>query len=395
MAAPELELGGADGPFGIAVSGGGDSTALLLAAQARGLAARAATVDHGLRPGSAAEADRVRALCARFGVPHDVLPLGLTDGPALQARARAARYAALGAWARRHRLPAVLLGHTLDDVAETFLMRLADGVGLDGLAAMAPRFERDGAVFLRPLLGARRAALRAHLSALGIEAIEDPSNAEPRFERARVRAMLAGSEIAPEQIAASAAALRAVRRSVEARTRAVAAEIAAQDRGDWRVERSGLDGLLADDPEQARRLLLALIRDVGGGDHPPRRAEQGEMMRRVAARKPATLAGCLLVPEAGALRVAREPAAAARAADVPPGAVWDGRWRITAPPGAAAGLRVGALGAAVVSLDWRRSGLPRRSLMASPAVRDGGRLVAAPVAAPEDGWSAEVLRRRI
>lgn len=391
MAAPELDLDPGAGPFGVAVSGGADSLALLLACHAAGLAARAATVDHGLRPESADEAGFVAALCAARGIPHDTLRLDLADGPALQARAREARYAALADWAGAHGLRAVLLGHTADDVAEGFVMRLADGAGLDGLAAMEPRIERCGAVFLRPILGASRAGTLAHVRSEGVEPVEDPTNTDPRFERARVRRLLSQLGIDTAQVAASAAALRAVRRSVDARTRALVARAVRLDRGDWLIARDDWEALLRDDPEQARRVLLSGLRAIGGRPHPPRRAEQEELMRRVAAARTATLAGCLLTFVAGALRLAREPAAAAAAPDADPGAIWDGRWRVLAPPGAPPGARVRALGAAISELDWRDAGLPRRSAMAGPSVWQGGTLLAAPLLGHGAGWRAELV----
>ncbi len=126
------------GTPGVAVSGGGDSTALLIIAvrwageRGRGIAA--ATVDHGLRAESAAEAAGVAAHCARLGIPHQILRAGnLRDaGGNLSAAAREARFALLGDWARAQGLSAVLLGHTMDDQAETVMMRLARGSGAEG-----------------------------------------------------------------------------------------------------------------------------------------------------------------------------------------------------------------------------------------------------------------------
>ena len=128
------------GPVAVAVSGGGDSVALLLLLQETGARPLAAvTVDHGLRPESAAEAAAVAALCSARGIAHTLLrweePAGAGN---LQARAREARRRLIGDWARGRGIGAVALGHTLDDQAETFLLRLARGSGVDGLSGMAP-----------------------------------------------------------------------------------------------------------------------------------------------------------------------------------------------------------------------------------------------------------------
>jgi tRNA(Ile)-lysidine synthase len=161
----------ADRDVTCAVSGGADSTALLALAVAAGCRATAVHVDHGLRPGSAAEADSVAANAARLGAAFEAVRVDVADGPNLEARARAARYAVLPA--------AVLTGHTADDQAETILGNLLRGSGLDGLAGMGP--DRH------PLLGLRRSETRAVCADLDLPIVEDPSNADPRHRRNRIR----------------------------------------------------------------------------------------------------------------------------------------------------------------------------------------------------------------
>lgn len=210
-----------DRAFGVAVSGGADSLALLLlSAAAFPGAVVAATVDHGLREESADEAAMVGALCAKLGVPHEVLPVTLPPGN-LQARAREARYAALGDWAfgsiaealrdapHRRRAGWVATGHQRDDVAEGFLLRARRGAGVAGLAAVAPRRAGPDGGYVRPLLGWSRAELAGIVVAAGIDPVDDPSNHDPRFDRARIRALIAGSDELPaERLAQAAANLR-------------------------------------------------------------------------------------------------------------------------------------------------------------------------------------------
>jgi tRNA(Ile)-lysidine synthase len=155
-----------------AVSGGADSLALVALATEAGCAVTAIHVDHGIRDGSAAEVDLVAAAAARFGARFEARTCAVERGPNLEARARAARYAALP--------PGVLTGHTADDQAETVLLNLLRGAGLDGLAGM-----RAG--FRRPLLGLRRAETSALCAELGLEPFDDPSNRDPRHRRNRVR----------------------------------------------------------------------------------------------------------------------------------------------------------------------------------------------------------------
>lgn len=200
----------ADRPIGVAVSGGPDSMALLvLAALAFPDAIVAATVDHGLRDGSADEARMVGREAAVLGVPHDILPVTQPiAGASLQAQARGARYAALAGWADQRRTMAVATAHHADDQAETFLMRAARGSGITGLSAIRPTTAVAGVAVVRPLLGWRRAALRAIVRRAGVPFVDDPANADLRHDRTRFRRLLDGNEwLDPPALARTAAAV--------------------------------------------------------------------------------------------------------------------------------------------------------------------------------------------
>lgn len=195
-----------DRRLGLAVSGGPDSLALLaLAAEAYPGAVAAATVDHGLRPEAADEARHVAAICRRLDVPHAILAPEEPIGGNIQSAARAARYALLEAWREDEGLGWIATAHHADDQLETILMRLMRGSGVDGLSAIRPV---NGAV-IRPLLGMRKAELVAHAAARGLEAMADPSNADPAFDRVRVREALRGfPDFDPERLSRSVDALR-------------------------------------------------------------------------------------------------------------------------------------------------------------------------------------------
>lgn len=208
----------------IAVSGGPDSMALLALAHAAWPGqVIAATVDHGVRAGSADEAAMVAGWCATLphqvgrpeGISHDILrpakPLGAAN---VQAAARAARYALLTDWAIAHGATMLATAHHADDQAETFLMRAARGSGLAGLSGIRPKrdiathrphdgYPRGGVVavydtwtipLIRPLLGWRRGELRALVDAAGVPFVDDPSNADERYDRTRFRRLLAENE---------------------------------------------------------------------------------------------------------------------------------------------------------------------------------------------------------
>jgi tRNA(Ile)-lysidine synthase len=177
----------------VAASGGPDSTALLLMAAdwARQVGRPpifAATVDHGLRPDSAQEAETVAVWSAALGVPHQILKWDEKPTTRIQERAREARYALLEDCARRVDASILLTAHHADDQSETVLFRLARGSGVAGLAGMAQRTRRGDLLHLRPFLDVEKAALVAWCERQGHPWLTDPSNSDPRFARARLRA---------------------------------------------------------------------------------------------------------------------------------------------------------------------------------------------------------------
>lgn len=381
------------GRLGLAVSGGSDSVALLvLAVQALGPSRLAAvTVDHGLRPEAAAEAAGVGALCARLGVAHTVLRWEGPGGGNLQAAARAGRLRLIADWARAAGIGDVVLAHTRDDQAETVLMNLGRGSGVDGLSAMPARRRALGVAWWRPFLGVARAELRAVLSARGIGWAEDPSNADPRFLRARLRAALpglAGLGLTPVRLADLAGRMQAVRAVLDDAARAHLAAHVAERHGVALLAPGFFDGRV----ETVERALAALLRQLTGADHPPRL----DGLRRLIAARAGTLGGAVLRPHAGAWCLFREARAVA-GPGVPADAVWDRRCLAQAPPGAPASARIAALGAGGLATlgrqaraglhpHWRETGLPQAALAGLPAIWADGALIAAPLALWPQGW---------
>lgn len=185
-----------EGRLGLAVSGGPDSLALLsLAHTALPGHVAVATVDHGLRPESAAESALVGQICSELEVPHAALKVAVEPGN-IQAQARAARYAALAVWMEREGLEALATAHHADDQAETLLARLNRGSGVAGLAGVRARGIVPGTrlPLIRPLLGWRRTDLAEVVAAAGLIPVQDPSNSDDRFDRARIRKALAGAD---------------------------------------------------------------------------------------------------------------------------------------------------------------------------------------------------------
>ncbi len=395
------------GPFerppriAVAVSGGADSLALALFAdgwaRAMGGEAVALTVDHRLRPGSAAEARQVRRWLGARGLRHHILAWhGPRTDAGIQAAARAARYRLLAEWCARRGVLHLLLAHHRDDQAETLLLRLARGSGLDGLAAMAPVSELapvsigPGLRLLRPLLAVPKATLEAALRAAGQDWIEDPSNASDAFARVRLRRLmpaLAAEGMTAERLAATAARLARARAALDDSLAGLMAEAVALDPAGYaRVELSALRHAA---PELALRCLARCLMTIGGGAYTPRLERLERLHGELRALGPGgavvrTLAGCRIEARAGSALVCRETAAADAAETVAGGseAWWDGRFLLRlGGTGQARLARLGAEGwrqALRARPELRQGTIPAPARPALPALWDRSGLLEAP-----------------
>lgn len=257
-----------------AVSGGADSLALLVLAVEAGLTVTAIHVDHGLRVGSAAEAEVVSSAAARFGASFRSERAEVATGPNLEARGRAARYAVLP--------PGVLTGHTADDQAETVLLNVLRGAGLDGLAGI----RRDGR---RPLLDLRRHETEALCATLGLHPVHDPSNTDPAFRRNRVRHELVPllDDIAGRDVTA----VLARQAELLAEASDLLVELAAT------IDPTDAAALRTAPPALARLAVRSWLRATGGGGggggegHPPDSATVARVLDVAAGRSAATEVG--------------------------------------------------------------------------------------------------------
>jgi tRNA(Ile)-lysidine synthase len=360
------------------------------------------TVDHHLRPASGAEARLVADRAGALGFCHVVLDWQDPKPPTgLQAAARDARYGLMRDYLAAHGMTTLLVGHTRDDQAETLLMRLARGSGLDGLAAMASARALElrqgcGALrVLRPLLGFSKARLRATLEERGIAWMEDPSNAEPAFERTRWRAGRSDLEalgLSSEMLALSARRLERARAALEAITDdqcAAPGLVRTDPCGAFRIDRQRLREV----PEEiALRLMRRCIAAAGGLPEPPPLARLEGVVARVWARGPThadggwTLARAQIKARGNWVTVEREPgrlrppvAALSAGAKV----LWDGRFRVEIGRGLEGPIEVRALARTGFAELKRRGRVTKASpaLLLTPAFWRDSELIAVPTVA--------------
>lgn len=352
----------------VAVSGGSDSLALLLLlsrhlAASGGFPPVAVTVDHRLRPEAAEEAREVGRTCARIGVEHRVAAWeGTKPATGLSEAAREARHRLLAEAASQLGADFVVTGHTLDDQAETVAMRLRRGAGR-GEAGIAPATLFSGRCwFVRPLLGIRRAALRQFLNGIGQDWVEDPSNEDRRFERARLRPQLGEHEI--EDLAARAAKAAAAREEIGRRAARLIAFHASM----------AAPGLVRLDPAFAREqdheaslyALRILLATVGGTPQLPETGSTATLFARLAhAAGRATLSRAVVDMRKGGMFLHREGRGLPRprpfAADG-----WDGRFRLE---GVAPGAVVAPSGSETAPAEAGEISVPNLLLRAAHAAR--------------------------
>ena len=378
--APEI----GPGPLGLAVSGGGDSLAMLYAmaehAAAFGWVLSVATVDHGLRPEAADEARMVSQRCADLGIAHQTLRwdhAGAVSGNLMDA-ARRARYRLLADWAQG--LGRVAVAHTADDQAETVLMGLSRAAGLDGLAGLRPQWDVAGVRFLRPFLAVTRAEMQSYLADCGVVWVDDPTNDDMAFDRVKARrAMLAlrGLGVTPAKIARVARNLAAVQADLRGMVADAAARVVTEAAGALVFDRVGFSAL---PDEVARRLAQGALLWLSGEAYAPRGASVVRFVKAVRDGHGATLAGCRLLRGG---QVVREPRAAG--GPVPVGQVWDGRWRVQGPGGDVRALGADGLGQVP---DWRAQGISRDAALVLPGVWEGDKLIAAPLLRFGEGYTA-------
>lgn len=347
----------------------------------------ALTVDHGLRSNSTDEARQVGIWLRALGIDHHILTWTASKpATGIQAAARIARHALLLEWCRQAGVVHLLMAHHRDDQIETLLLRIGRGSGLDGLAGMSPVVERRDARILRPLLTVPHARLVALLVAENQPWVDDPSNKDFRYGRARIRNWLAvqpKEDLTATGIAVSAGRLARARRSLEVLTNShLARWVMLHPAGFAHCERAFLS---APDEIVIRSLTRVLV-TVSGAAYAPRQESVERLLDSMRGGGAGwTLGGCQIVVKASGILVWREPAAVAQ--PVPLGSIeagWDGRYYARLEDHFDAGFRLGGLGEKVEAEVFSRcghparTGLPARVRSTLPAIFDDHGIFAVP-----------------
>ena len=383
----------------VAVSGGSDSLALLRLAQSafapHGVEIVAMTVDHQLRPESTAEAEHVAMLCKSLGIAHRLLTW---DRPEtipgnLSNAAREARYRLMAQACAREGIGHLLTGHTMDDQAETVLMRLARGSGVDGLSAIAPSAERGALALKRPLLGVSREDLRDYLRDIGQDWVDDPTNDDEAYDRIKARKMFEALEtlgLTKQRLATTARVMGMAREALEVQAGQT------QDVWEWTALGFAQSDLGAFErlPREIklRRLAGAMNRLAGTSYRPRLDALEDALDARPGTR---SLHGCIVRWGRDKVTIIREPNAVT---EPPRPAVsvenWDNRFKIIADFAPDPDLKIAMLGEAglrQIPKDYK--GLSRTWQDAYSAVKQttpglwrGDVLLSAPLAS----WSADL-----
>lgn len=405
--------------IGLAVSGGGDSMAMLYLAHnwthQFGVRLWVATIDHGLRAQSAAEARMVADECRLLGWPHATLQWHWDQSGNVQDAARRARLALLDRW--RGPVKHVLLAHTQDDQAETVLMRLARGSGVDGLAGMkaargvaphavtAPPFDKDeltgtcpsgdwtpGYRIVRPCLGMMRQELRHYATTLKGRWVDDPTNEDPTYQRVRMRklvSLLQDEGITPTVLTDTAQRMARARDGLTARlAEAVDSVCQETDFGQVVIDRDAFAGL---DTETQLRMLTSGVCYVAASEYRPRARASERLLELLLSGRGGTLHGAELLIEKSRVRITRELSAVA-SKETALATLWDDQWLVTAHQQTApTGLNVRALGEDgwCQIPDRENTLIPHRAALALPSVWRDNRLLWCPLFGDGAGFVAQ------
>ena len=385
----ETEISG--DKIGLSVSGGGDSIALLYLmhkwANKNKKKIFVATVDHCLREESANEVKAVKDICIKLNIEYEILKWNnWNENGNLQDAARLARSELIGNWALSLDLNAVATGHTSDDQAETFLMRLARGSGVDGLSGMATSIYKNGMLWFRPLLECRREDLRDFLITNKVSWFDDPSNQNMRFDRVRMRKaqdLLDSIGLTTSCLTETANRMSVARNALELLTEEKIKNITEVTKmGTVKLDLELFKLLPA---ELQNRIYSHILKWISGSIYRPRFRSLLESLKNLLKGKAHTISGCHVITNGTSAEICREVSKITLSNNFSD--EFDGRWILHSEMSKDQ-LNIGPLGEKGLGQfpEWRQLNISRISILGSPAIWKDDFLIAAPMMGMDNGW---------
>ena len=378
------------GDIGVGVSGGGDSLALMLLsaewAQNNNRTLKAVTIDHGLRSGSSLECDHVKRISDGLSIEHTTLKWLMEPIGNLQNAARNARHELLLEWTKKQKLSVVLLGHTLDDNAETIVIKLIRGSGIDGLAGIEKNIKINGLNIFRPLINTPREDLRSYLRVKKITWIDEPSNFDERFERIKVRNFLpslSGVGLTPKKLVKLASHMRRAKEALNWQVSNFARQHVQQTI--WGDLEINLNEFVKIPKEHQFRLLSSGLRWISGKVYKPRFQSLERLLNAITSRKlgkSMSLMGCIIKYDGNWLKLSREFSAISRPSlALEPNFVWEKKWQIKVDLEKLNIAIVGPLGKNGLEQigGYNRIKIPQKSLICSVAMFENEKLLCVPI----------------
>ena len=390
------------GKLGLSVSGGGDSVALLhLAcswAKKTDTELAVITIDHNLREESVLEANFVKSVANFYGIDHQTYMWKDKPKGNLQNLARNARHQITANWAKGRELAAVLLGHTKDDQEETLMLRMLRGSGVDGMKGISETVIIGNLLFFRPLLSISREQLRNYLRSKNLDWREDPSNADDRFDRVKVRNILSEMNKLGLQTSRLVSMSRHMTRASVALDN-VTLELATScmEQKDWGDLNLDKDCFSVASYEIQLRLLSKALCWVSGKTYKPRFTDLEKLCESIICSKQMpgrSLMGVIIRTVKGKIIFTREFSSLPKGLNVTSKTlVWDNRWELEVLVEKKSNLTISPLGEKSLILinNWKKSHIPREALVGSPSLFEGGNLICSPMASFGSGLHIKLL----
>lgn len=391
-----------EGGIGVGVSGGGDSLALLLLsaewADHNNRSLKAVTIDHGLRVDTPSECKYVEEISNHFNVEHTTLKWLDKPSGNLQNSARNARHELFLGWTKRNKLSVVLLGHTLDDNAETVMMKLIRGSGIDGLTGISKNKKINGLAISRPLLNTSREQLRQYLKVKNISWIDEPSNFDERFERIKVRNFLpklSNIGLTPDKLVALAGHMDRAKDALNWEVSRFAQQYVQQKSwGDLEIK---FEEFIKIPKEYQLRLLSGALRWISGKIYRPRFRSLERLLGAITSSSLGPgmcLMGCVTKHEEGGIRISRELAAIPQPIlAVKPEYIWERRWQLKIDFKKLNIAMIGPLGKeGLKQIENSKSfNIPNTALICSVAMFENGHVSCLPIISYGSGLTSHLI----